>query len=106
MTKQEPNTEPQQTMGATMNNESTTTEPPPKNGQQPKPLVGGGVKCILQAPNLLLDKLCYWRQLFHLNNTVSGSNYAYLELSCPRDVRAIADWLHLKIKPSIALLNE
>ena len=28
ITKQGPNTEPSQTMGATINNESTTTEPP------------------------------------------------------------------------------
>ena len=38
ITKQVQNTEPTQTMGATINNKPTTTEPPLKHGQQPKPL--------------------------------------------------------------------
>ena len=40
ITKQGSNTEPKQTMGATINNELTTTEPPPYTGHQPKPLRG------------------------------------------------------------------
>ena len=49
-TKQGPNTELPQTMGATMNSESSPTEPRNSKGQQPKPLGRGGLKHIQLIP--------------------------------------------------------
>ena len=46
------------TMRVTINNESTTTEPPPYNGQQPKPLGGGGLNAF------------YWYQIFALDSAI------------------------------------
>ena len=43
-------------IGATLNNESPTTEP--LNGQQPKPLGLGWLKCILLVPNLCSRFCC------------------------------------------------
>ena len=48
------------TMGVTINNESTTTEPWPWNGQQQKPLGGGGAGLIC----------IFWYQIFALNSAV------------------------------------
>ena len=43
---------------STINNKSRTTETPPKNGQQPKPLGGGGLNAF------------YWYQIFALDSAV------------------------------------
>ena len=45
-------------MRVTINNKSTTTEQPPKNGQQPKPLGGGGLNAF------------YWYQFYALDSAV------------------------------------
>ena len=45
-------------MRVTINKKSTTTEPLPENGQQPKPLGGGGLNAF------------YWYQIFALDSAV------------------------------------
>ena len=44
-----------QTMGSTINNETSTTEPPPYNGQQPKPL--GALLMHLTSKSFAIDSV-------------------------------------------------